>query len=143
MASSYDDIIARMEAERQKNKADAETEKKALIEEFRRLGINKVDIDFDGSGDSGSIHSIIFDPSERQTLDDGTGEPPIERNYGDLYQRVENWAYQWLEGTGVDWYNNEGGFGTITFDLVEGQFNGEVYYRIESSELGHGEDEAI
>jgi hypothetical protein len=46
-------------------------------------------------------------------------------------QEVEDWAYTFLEGRGIDWYNNDGGQGTITFDITASKFE----YRIDVNKI--------
>ncbi len=48
-------------------------------------------------------------------------------------------AAAYLEDTGVDWYNNEGGYGEFRLDVVQGQFKSAVYVRQEESALEHSE----
>jgi hypothetical protein len=74
------------------------------------LGIMKVTIGFDGGGDSGSLGDITFEgiTEGREML-----KPP---ELGDMtiLDFVSNLADRLLEETQYDWYNNDGGFGTIT-----------------------------
>lgn len=76
-----------------------------IIADLTDRGNKTVNIEFAGSGDDGSIESIYIDSSR---VDDT-----------ELESRLENWAYALLDATGVDWYNNAGGHGTISIDVAE------------------------
>jgi hypothetical protein len=77
--------------------------REALIEEFQDRNIETVDIRFYGSGDDGNIEEIIFGPTD--VLDP------------DLEQRVEDWAYKYLDTINVNWVENDGGDGVIKFNM--------------------------
>lgn len=94
------------------------------------LGITKVVVTFEGYGDSGSIDDIQTTPtvdleahSVLIAVSDGgksfvNGEwvsPPLEEKEVKLDTAITTIVYDWLESTGVDWYNNDGGFGTWTW----------------------------
>ena len=42
---------------------------------------------------------------------------------------IEDMLYKWLEETGIDWYNNEGGQGSFLFDPK----NSEIILEIETN----------
>ena len=90
------------------------------------MGVATVEITFAGCGDSGQIEDISIQMRE------GFEQP------ADLEHQLEDWAHTFLEGTGVDWQNDDGGYGTITFDLTKGlpEFTAEVYYYETISHLG-------
>lgn len=112
-------------------KIQADEYPKSFAAAFREAGIDYLKIEFDGSGDSGSITGIYLD---------GSWEAPVK---GKLYELLENWAYELLEKTGVDWYNNDGGYGEIIFDMTENKFSYEVYGRYTQSNLEASSEEEI
>jgi hypothetical protein len=82
---------------------------------------------FSGGGDSGAI--------------DGTNMPdsfsslsafPEENSTITFYQLSEKIAYAMLEKTGMDWYNNEGGHGEISFHE-----SGEIEIEINIAEINY------
>lgn len=116
--TNFDDILKRMEDERHETELKAELQAKEILDRLTLAGAKNIYIGFDGSGDDGSVHAIDgLDENEHITEED-----------------LENWAYDLIAGTGVDWYNNEGGFGTINLDVPKRTYNFDVYYRC--SELG-------
>lgn len=104
---SIDHIIEQMQKERQAAASDANKERSNLVKELVEAGVYKLTIDFAGSGDSGSIEDISAMSKDDESLD-------LSK---DLEEKIEEWCYTYLSGTGVDWYNNEGGQGEINFDL--------------------------
>lgn len=114
------EILAEREQQRQIAQNTASSEIGLIIDELQAVGITDLSIEFAGSGDSGSIEDVYPDP-------------------GVLRERVEDWAYKVLEGTGVDWYNNDGGHGEITIDVEKRTFEYVVnQYETNSVEAASG-----
>lgn len=99
-------IINEMEREQKETATKAQTERTKLAIEMQAAGVNHVTISFSGGGDSGQVDVIKI------TMADGFTEPC------DLHEKLDAFAYKFLEGTGIDWYNNDGGQGEIEFDLT-------------------------
>lgn len=81
--------------------------------------INEVTVDFDGSGDSGEIE----DPTATNKKGEEIEFTDEERN------TLIEFFDQYLEATGYDWYNNDGGYGTMTLNLNTGDITGELSER--------------
>lgn len=114
---------------------------KRLAAAFLLYEITEATIQFDGSGDSGQIDYInlisnsytdeqlkdctvtVFNerPSNIFNPEKNTWEtpPPTEQTLN-LYQALEEHIYSALESTGIDWYNNDGGFGSWEWTPTEG-----------------------
>ena len=107
-------ILARFEEDRQEAEESAKTQSEIIFDKLKELEITSVTVYFDGCGDSGEIHWVEFTPE----LDDNS-----------FSKEIEDWAYDVLEGTGVDWYNNEGGFGTIVLDVNARTYSFDVNQR--------------
>lgn len=73
-------------------------------------GITSIHVEYEGSGDSGSIDGISYYKGED------------EHNINDLdisdemHEKLINLCYPMLDNI-EDWYNNDGGYGTVTIDL--------------------------
>lgn len=81
--------------------------------------VSKVVVSYDGQGDDGSFQGVTFvDANVKLKLDE---------------QEIENAASNVLSGQGIDWYNNEGGFGDVVFNVITGKITIEHNYRIETS----------
>ena len=89
------------------------------------LGVHRVTVDYDGSGDSGQIESIeawnavsekIPLPSLRkvQLASENTDFPVDEIG---LEAAVEQLAWDYLYDNHGGWENNDGAFGTFVFDV--------------------------
>lgn len=79
---------------------------------IKNLGVNKIEITFSGSGDSGDIDEVTFITND---WDDITSD--ITSKIGDdCINHFRDIAYNIIEDKVDpigDWVNNEGGFGTI------------------------------
>jgi hypothetical protein len=71
-------------------------------------------VEFWGGGDSGSIEDIQAGCDilrKLVTLPDGRNES--------VQSVLESFAYRFIDASGVDWYNNDGGFGSMSIRLEE------------------------
>jgi hypothetical protein len=106
-----------------------------LLPVLRQHGVQQVEIEFDGSGDSGSIAGVSYSPGELEFDADGvTVEYATSARYwngtqwlleraltqASVQSAIEALTYDYLEETGVDWYNDDGGFGTLEIDVEAG-----------------------
>ena len=82
-------------------------------------GITTVKVHYEGSGDSGSIDSISYYKGED------------EHNIKDLdisdemHEKLINLCYPMLDNI-EDWYNNDGGHGTLSIDIKTGEYEIDV-----------------
>lgn len=97
----------------------------AVIIKLKDIGVTYIESEYNGSGDSGQIDSIIY-------WTKGDGEQ-IKDIPNELHQVIENSFYKSLEDT-MDWYNNEGGYGVIMFDLNDMTFKIDQHIRITNTE---------
>lgn len=75
-------------------------------------GYTKITVEFSGSGDSGDIDAAFLEgPSGRREIEYGL-VPELD------------WVLRLVQ---FDYYNNEGGGGTITLDLLTGEYTVEGY----------------
>lgn len=128
---TIEEIIAEIEAKRTSAAEAADEERTILAAAMMSVGVNRATINFAGGGDSGSIDDV--------ELEMRPGMKPPE----DLEKKLIDWADVYLEGCNVDWYNNEGGQGTITFDLTGGlpQFRCNIDVNIMTSETAYEVEE--
>lgn len=114
-----------------------------LSEHLKQLGITTVTIRFSGGGDSGQVDDIQYDPPLKEAdkitfqiekkshfYDADLEEfiPQTSQVTVNLEEALDQFAMEWAESTGVDWYNNEGGCGSVTIDLTQTPptFTGEI-----------------
>ena len=101
-----------------------------LFAQLKLLNVNSFEIEFDGSGDDGQIDEIYFYNANNETINIPSDTISwVYSEYGDtkpheqqvtLQKAVEDLGYQMLNESGHDWYNNDGGYGTITVTIDDG-----------------------
>ena len=96
-----------------------------LFTHLKLLNVHSFSIEFEGSGDDGQIDDIAFLDSSNEPIkipedsitwvyNEDRGEEQVT-----IYKCAEDLGYQMLDESGHDWYNNDGGYGTITITLDE------------------------
>jgi hypothetical protein len=102
---------------------------RALISTLRILGVSVATVEFSGSGDSGSINDIYVDiglslkeheiefVNPRDVYTPSGYKKQYTRESISLYDALVTFTYDQLSDTGLDWYNNDGGQGTLEIDL--------------------------
>lgn len=104
-----------------------------LVTKVKDLGVNKVEITFSGSGDSGDIDDVHLIAGNYEDITDYVTSK-IGNDCLDHFRDVAwNIVTDKVDTVG-DWVNNEGGFGTIdinvhaqTYDLTYSQRTTEDY----------------
>jgi hypothetical protein len=92
-------------------------EKAAFFSGLKDLGVKKLVAEYSGSGDSGGIDSVYGHNSEDEHVD-----------LQDFHDRVENFMYEILSTKyDYDWYNNDGGSGTVYFDIDNLEYDVQGY----------------
>lgn len=115
---------------------------------LRAAGVSQVVVSFDGSGDSGSISEVWFDGGEidadTATVDilcagrhfeDGRWVTARTTERKSIRLAIEELAYDHIDETGVDWYNNDGGYGELVLDIAEDKISLEVNTRFTETNL--------
>jgi hypothetical protein len=85
-----------------------------MIKLLTETKVEQVAVSFDGAGDSGSVDQVSLTP-----------EPSVDglvHTKESVHKAVEDFAYAWLDITGIDWYNNDGGYGDLTIDVTTAKF---------------------
>ena len=135
----------------------------AVLPVLRACGIEQVIVRFDGYGDSGNVDGAVCrypddEPYANKPLPD-TPLVPIakyqsqyrngqfvgERDIAEvtLTQAFESIVDDYLETAGVDWYNNEGGFGEFNLYVETGRCEMVVERRIQESEIAFTDEKFI
>ena len=110
-----------------------------LLTKIRTAGYVGVSIGFEGSGDSGDLQGYClfkeedgFQLHECYAWETDHGEfayqelKPLE----DLFYAVDN-------SSGEDWYNNDGGYGSVNINLLTGEIK--ANYHIRYTETNYSE----
>lgn len=118
---------------------------RAVLPVLRANGVESVRVTFDGSGDSGSIDAAEYEPKieagdimvqvQRGTQEFVQGE---WRHFAGLEEvslsnAIDDIANDYLEETGVDWFNDSGGDGELVIDVAAGTVSLEVNVRFTES----------
>lgn len=98
------------------------------------LGVTGIRINYEGGGDSGCIEDIMYTDKEGISLGEVQSLPWDSKNLRDLNNElannIENFTTDTILDTIEDWWNNEGGSGTLSILVPSGEYNVENNIRI-------------
>ena len=103
MTQANDFYAQMLEAQRRAAEQRVET-RAALLTELRGLGVTGLDVQYEGYGDSGNVEEVVVTP-DTITLTE------------ELRRRVEDFGWDFAYALSPGFENNEGGYGTLTWDL--------------------------
>ena len=121
------------------------------------LRVARVEVEYDGSGDSGSVQGVTFYDEQDKTIDsvlvrnqiqfyhvyssysDGDYTAKISKEQKSINDVFENLAEKFLDDEGIDWYNNDGGYGVCVFDFETGKVTLKHEARITDTEYSEHE----
>jgi hypothetical protein len=99
-------------------------------------GFEYIKFNYSGSGDNGSIDNVIPVPYGCIEIKDNeiTEIKPYSENKNELDSELrdflENKIYDKILENADDWYNNEGGGGTLYICTLDGSYHGNHYYNV-------------
>ena len=108
-----------------------------LLLQLADLGVTGIKIIYSGGGDSGAIDDIIYTTQEVTFLEDLESLDQYSEdilNLRDLstsfYSDIEDFATEKLLDNIEDWWNNEGGYGTVLIAIPSGNYkiNNNIYF---------------
>jgi hypothetical protein len=102
----------------------------ALAARLAVAGFTQVVLYFSGCGDSGQLNDVGTYPSEI----------PLDPA---LYTDLASFGDDYLEATDVNWYDGDGGGGTLTFDLANKAFSSDVYWNETITNTGFAENDTL
>lgn len=106
-----------------------------LLLELANLGVTGIKVHYEGSGDSGCIENIVYtteklDWDEETNLDtvqdlDSWGSEAKDLSNLDtgLRSRLEDYLNSKILDDIEDWWNNDGGFGSLAILIPSGKYN--------------------
>lgn len=108
-----------------------------VLTKLRTDGYVGVSIGFEGSGDSGDLREVcIFEDSDSFDLDTEYTWEADEKDYGDDFlEPLKDLANKILSDSNYDWYNNDGGYGSVNIDLKTGQIK--AHFQIRYTETNY------
>jgi hypothetical protein len=117
--------------------ATAKVNKQTIFEALAASGFTRINVTFDGAGDSGQIDNLagfVGDvltkiPELKLTVQEASwSDSQIATKERTLPAAIEHLCYEFLEQQHGGWENNDGAFGKFTLDVVaktvELEFNG-------------------
>ena len=106
---------------------------KNLLASYSLDGWQKLDIKFEGGGDSGYIEEItLFNPDLGKYGDSIDVEKSQENDL------IQDYFYKFIAKDLDDWHNDGGGYGLVVIDIPTGTYNLEVHYRVIHTEYDEG-----
>lgn len=91
------------------------------------LGVTGIRIDYEGCGDSGCIESMMYTEEKDVSIEDVQNLPWDSKNLknlsSELASNIENFAHAQILDDIEDWWNNEGGNGTLAILVPSGEYN--------------------
>ena len=114
-----------------------ENDMTGLLLQLADLGVTGIKIIYSGGGDSGAIDDIIYTTEEVTNLEDLDDLDPYSVNVLNLrdlstsfYSNIEDFATSKLLDEIEDWWNNEGGHGTVLIAIPSGDYtiNNNIYF---------------
>ncbi len=120
-----------------------------FVDALKLAGVHRVEIEFDGSGDSGDINDVLFFNKNDANIDVSSIMVPWVSSQTKFNHETRQWDtttdevevdlvnvtkdafYDLVNAYNYDWYNNDGGFGTLKMEfndegtelLMEVEFN--------------------
>jgi len=124
-----------------------ENDMTGLLLQLADLGVTGIKVIYSGGGDSGAIDDIIYTTEEVTSLQDLDDLDPYSENVLNLrdlstsfYSDIEDFATSKLLDEIEDWWNNEGGFGTVLISIPSGNYtiNNSIYISNTEEFIHHG-----
>ena len=109
-----------------------------ILFNIRLAGYGYVCIDYSGSGDSGNVDDVYLVKKENGTQDEEGvitvttygWEQHVMRLPGDIQQVIEDFVDSRILSDGADWYNSDGGGGTVAICTENGDYYDDRYVNI-------------
>ena len=118
-----------------------------LLLQLADLGVTGIKVIYSGGGDSGAIDEIIYTTEEITFLEDLENLDQYSENVlnlrdlsTSLYSNIEDFATSQILDNIEDWWNNEGGYGTVLITIPSGNYtiNNSIYISDTEEFIHHG-----
>ena len=90
------------------------------------LGVTGIRISYEGSGDSGCIDDMMYTEQKDVSIEDVQNLSWDSKNLNnlssELASNIENFAHAQILDDIEDWWNNEGGSGTLSILVPSGEY---------------------
>ena len=118
-----------------------------LLLQLADLGVTGIKVMYSGGGDSGAIDDIIYTTEKVTCLEVLDDLYPFDENVlnlqdlsSSLYSNIEDFATSQILDNIEDWWNNEGGYGTVLITIPSGNYtiNNSIYISDTEEFIHHG-----
>ena len=106
-----------------------------VILELKDLGVDKVKVNYSGSGDSGDIDDVTYYNKAGEVVE-------IEGEYEKVNGKLQDYALTLLNDI-EDWWNNDGGWGVLNMFISQNTYSIENHIYITETEDYHHEGDLI
>ena len=124
-----------------------ENDMTGLLLQLADLGVTGIKVIYSGGGDSGAIDEIIYTTEKVTCLEDLDDLDHYSENVLNLrdlstsfYSNIEDFATEKLLDNIEDWWNNDGGYGTVLISIPSGNYtiNNSIYTTDTEEFIHHG-----
>ena len=102
--TQVNDFYAQMLEAQQRAAEQRVVTRVALLSELRAVGVTKIEVQYEGYGDSGNIEDVVVTPDTISLSEE-------------LRRRVEDFGWDFAYALSPGFENNEGGYGELTWVL--------------------------
>ena len=132
-----------------------ETMMTSLLIQLADLGVTGIKITYEGSGDSGCIEDIIYTTDKLSENEEDAFDivksleswaqdaKDLKKLHSGLASDIENFAEEKILNDVEDWWNNEGGYGSMCILVPSGKYQLENNIRITEVETFEHEGSLI
>ena len=125
-----------------------ENEMTGLLLQLADLGVTGIKIFYSGSGDSGDIDDIVYTTTKEASFDDIMNLNSYGENYlnlqtldDELADKIKDFASEKILNDLEDWWNNDGGYGTMLIKIPSGKYEiNNMIYITDTEEFEHDGD---
>lgn len=100
--TQMNDFYAQMLEAQQRAAEQRVVTRAALLTELRTLGVTKIEVQYEGYGDSGNVEDVVVTPDTIALSEE-------------LRRRVEDFGWDFAYALSPGFENNEGGYGEVTW----------------------------
>ena len=125
-----------------------ENEMTSLLLKLADLGVTGIKIFYSGSGDSGDIDDVVYTTTKDVTFDDinylssyGENALYLTNLDHDLKEEISDFANEKILNDIEDWWNNDGGYGTMLIKIPSGNYEiNNIIYITDTEDFHHDGD---
>ena len=135
----YEQLNAQWREREERLREANDESRQAIFDALTGLGIERIEITFDGYGDSGQIDNVAVTGGSESLSGDVTvtrvpGNGAGEQHTCPLAEAVEDLCYGLLEQEHCGWQDNDGAYGTFVFDVEKRLVSLECHVRYSAIE---------